>query len=89
MLCTIADACDSLETDIVVREDEIDSSASQRGHSSHVCQSSLASNGSMTVGSSKTLQQRHGRPTDFVHRTRDAGCDDVYCRQWSFPCNQY
>jgi len=70
MWCTIADTCEGLAANAVVREDEVDLSASQLGHSSYM---SPQSNGSMKAGSSKTPQPRHNRPTDFVHRTRDAG----------------
>ena len=64
-----------MDTDITVR-DELNSSASHLGYGSSVSQSSVAADSSMTVGTSKTLQPYHTRPTDFVHRTRDAG-DDV------------
>ena len=63
-----ADKYEGLSVDAVVREDEADSSSSQPlGHSSCV------SSSSKKPASSKTLQPHHNRPTDFVHRTRDAG----------------
>jgi len=61
MWYTIADTCDIVETDIAVREDDVDLPTCQLGHSS------------MIVGSSNTLQPYHSRPTDCVLRTRDAG----------------
>jgi len=70
---THADTCDGLEADIAMRENELDSSL-HLGQGSYASQSSLGANGNMIAGSSKTLQPHHlNRPTDFVHRTRDAG----------------
>jgi len=73
-----------VETDTAVREDESDCVVSQLGYGSGNSQSSVAADSSMTVGTSKTLQPYHTRPTDFVHRTRDAG-DDM----WVFVRKQY
>jgi len=64
-----------------MREDELDVSTSQLGHGSCVPHSSQAANSSITAGSSQTLQPRHNRPSDFVHRTRDAG---VYMTMFSY-----
>jgi len=65
-----------VETNSAVREDESDCLVSQLGYGSGISPSSVAADGSVTVGTSKTLQPYHTRPTDFVRHTRDAG-DDV------------
>lgn len=80
MWCTVADTFDGLEADNAVRENDLNCLSSQLGSlSSYVPPSSVIAGSHMAVGSSKTLQPHHTRPTDLVHSTRDAGVLMVYC----------
>ena len=72
----ITDTCDGMDVDMSLREDDVmeSSTMSRLGQDvSCLSQNSPVTNGSMMPASSHTLQPRHNRPTDFIHRTRDAG----------------
>ena len=62
--------CSGSAADSVLRADEVNSLVPQLVDGSCV---SPAANSNMKNAATKTLQPRHNRPTNFVHRTRVAG----------------